>query len=426
MAYLLGFDFVHGKIIGRSPHLPSGRFFVLPYGRGDPASGALGSGAMRWPRLTSQSRELLLAAALTVAVELELILSGRIDTIEQAAAALLITAPLAVRFRLPLQTLGGVIGGLLVVAALDGRPLAGTGLPAVAVLLALYAVGSRAGGARLALAACLSPPLLFAAFRLSGADLGTSLVVPAVMTIVGLVVGRALYALRFEADAFAEREGELERERDQQARAAVTEERRRIARELHDVIGHSISVMGVQAGAVRSVLHEDQVREREALLGVERTGRQAVVEMRRLIGLLRTAGDVFDGPVPSLVRVEQLVADLRDVGLVADLRVHGDLHGLSPGVDLAGYRIVQEALTNVLKHAPGATVEAIVCCSERELVIEVTDDGIGRSPLSAGGGSGHGLLGMRERVALYGGDLVAGPRPSGGFGVHARIPLEPP
>ena len=382
--------------------------------------------AMRWLRLETRGRELLLAVAMTVAVEFELVLSGRVDTVGQVAAALLITAPLAVRFRWPLPALSAVVGGLVLVGALDGHPLSGSGLPAVAVLLALYGLGSRAGAVRLALGACLSPAALFAAFRLSGADVGTSLAVPVLLTGVGLVVGRALGVLRFEADEFAEREARLHRERDERARVAVAEERRRIARELHDVIGHSISVMGVQAGAVRSVLRDDQVREREALLAVERAGRQAVGEMHRLIGLLRAADETLDGPAPSLSQVEQLVADMRNAGLTVTLSVHGDTHSLPPGADLAGYRIVQEALTNVLKHAPGASVETRVCCTEQELVIDVVDDGGGGNSSRAGSqnSSAHGLLGMRERVALYGGELVTGPRPGRGFAIRARIPIE--
>jgi signal transduction histidine kinase len=192
---------------------------------------------------------------------------------------------------------------------------------------------------------------------------------------------------------------------------------------LHDVIGHSISVMGVQAGAVRTVLREDQRREREALLAVERTGRQAVGEMRRLIGLLRTNEDGAAAPTPSLLRVEQLAKQMRDAGLGVHLCVRGDLQALSPGVDLAGFRILQEALTNALKHAPAADVHASVSCDERALTIEVIDDGAGAAQPSTGH-VGHGLLGMRERATLYGGELVVGPRPGGGFAVHARLPLE--
>ena len=205
----------------------------------------------------------------------------------------------------------------------------------------------------------------------------------------------------------------------------MADERRRIARELHDVIGHSISVMGVQAGAVRSVLRDDQRREREALLAVERTGRQAVGEMRRLIGLLRTQEDALADPAPSLRRIEQLVSDMRDAGLAVRLSVHGDLSVLSPGADLAGYRIFQEALTNALKHAPGALVDATVTCSSKALEIEVIDDGHA-TPRSAANHVGHGLVGMRERVSLYHGELVTGPVPGGGFAVRARIPLEVP
>jgi signal transduction histidine kinase len=183
--------------------------------------------------------------------------------------------------------------------------------------------------------------------------------------------------------------------------------------------------MGVQAGAVRSVLRDDQQREREALLAVERTGRQAVGEMRRLIGLLRPDDNGVADPTPSLRRVEQLISDMHDAGLAVGLSVRGDLRVLSPGVDLAGYRIIQEALTNALKHSPDARVEARLCCTHHELDIKVIGTGAGPSRATSGE-VGHGLLGMRERTALYGGELTAGPTPTGGFSVHARIPLDGP
>jgi signal transduction histidine kinase len=145
--------------------------------------------------------------------------------------------------------------------------------------------------------------------------------------------------------------------------------------------------------------------------------------MRRLIGLLRPDDDVVGDPTPSLRRAEQLVGELREAGLSVRLSVHGDLSKLSAGVDLAGFRILQEALTNALKHAPGASVEASVSCTADELAIEVIDDG-SATPQNSSGHVGHGLLGMRERVSLYGGELVTGPSPTGGFAIHARIPLE--
>jgi signal transduction histidine kinase len=376
---------------------------------------------MRWARLAPRTREVLLAAGLAVAVEIELALSDRM-TFGRAAAALLVTLPLAFRLRFPVLALVLVVAGFVVEAALGGNPTTGPVFPVIAVFLALYAVGSRTRGVRLAVGAAVSLTGLFVASRLAGADLGSSFVVPPLVTTCGLVIGGALGALRFEADTFAERASELERERDERGRVAVAEERRRIARELHDVIGHSISVMGVEAGAVRSVLRKDQQREREALLAVERTGREAVGEMRRLIGLLRTEDDGIGEPSPSLRRVEQLIGEMRDAGLAVRLKVEGDLSLIPPGVDLAGFRIVQEALTNALKHAAHANVEARITCTEHELEIEVTNDG-STQPMPDGH-AGHGLLGMRERTSLYGGELTTGPREGGGFTLHARIPLE--
>jgi signal transduction histidine kinase len=372
---------------------------------------------MRWLRLTPATREAVLAVGLTVALELELHPGPA-----AAVTALLITLPLALRLRFPLAVLTLVAAGTVATAALGGKPVNGPILPVVAFLLALYAVGSRTRGVRLAAGAMVSFAGLFTALLVSSRNIGDSFALSILVTAAGLVVGGALGVLRYESDLFDERASELERERDERARVAVADERRRIARELHDVIGHSISVMGVQAGAVRSVLRDDQGREREALLAVERTGRQAVDEMRRLIGLLRTDDDATGDPAPSLRRAEQLAGDMRDAGLAVCLSVHGDLSALSPGIDLAGYRILQEALTNALKHSPAAHVDATVSCSAEALAIEVINDGA--TPATPGNHVGHGLVGMRERASLYGGQLVAGPRADGGFAVRARIPLE--
>lgn len=380
---------------------------------------------MWFARLTPRRRELLLAFGLTVAVELELALSRHLWTPARGAAALLITVPLAFRLRFPLAVLAAVVAGVVAVAGLGGVGFSGPVFPVIAVLLALGAVGSGTRGIRLAFAAGVTLSGLFAASLLADADPGGGFAVALLVTAAGLVIGGALGVLRFESEVFDERAAALERERDERGRVAVAEERRRIARELHDVIGHSISVMGVQAGAVRSVLRDDQWRERDALLAVERTGRQAVGEMRRLIGLLRPDQDGVGDPTPSLRRVEQLVSEMHNAGLAVRLRVSGDLDRLSAGIDVAGFRILQEALTNVLKHAPHANVEASVSCTDHGLEIDVINDG---DTASRGDRehAGHGLLGMRERVSLYGGELVTGPREGGGFAVYARIPLEAP
>ena len=238
----------------------------------------------------------------------------------------------------------------------------------------------------------------------------SDLVLAAASVLGALAVGRAVRVMGFETDLLEARTSQLERERDEQAQAAVAEERARIARELHDVIGHSISVMGVQAGAVRRLLAPEQAREREALLAVERVGRDAVEEMHRLLGFLRSNGErVTPGTPLTLQRVDDLVAEMRRAGLEVDLHVDGQLDDLSAGRALAAFRILQEALTNVLRHAPGARVSASLRRTAAELQIEVADDG-GARPGTRPGGGGHGLVGMRERAALYGGTLEAGPR----------------
>jgi signal transduction histidine kinase len=372
--------------------------------------------------LTEARREILLAAGLTAALESELGVLGRM-TPARAVAALLVTVPLALRLRFPVTVAAVAVSGVVVEAALGVR-LPDEYSAVLALLIALLAVASAPSDRQLTIGGGVAfAGLIAAGVILDGPHVGSVVAASAVVGL-GLLVGRALSVLRFETDALAQRASELEQERDERARIAVAEERRRIARELHDVIGHSISVMGVQAGAVRSVLRADQLREREALIGVERTGRQAVAEMQRLLGLLRADDGATAAPTPSLRRAAELVGDMREAGLVVRLTVHGDVSSLAPGVDLAGFRVLQEALTNALKHAPDARVEAQVRCTEGALEIDVSDDG-GQAPATPNGPAGHGLLGMRERVSLYGGELATGPRPDGGFQVRACIPLDP-
>jgi signal transduction histidine kinase len=218
-----------------------------------------------------------------------------------------------------------------------------------------------------------------------------------------------------------ERAARLELEREAEARAAVAEERARIARELHDVVGHSVSVMTVQASGVRRLLHPDQEREREALLIVEQTGREALAEMRKLVGVLRRPEEAPAlAPQPSLRHVEKLVDHVRESGLDVDLKVEGEPNNLPASVDLAGYRLVQEGLTNTVKHAKASHADVLVRYGHGEVEVEVSDNGNGTG---GGEGSGHGLVGLRERIAVVGGELEAGPRPGGGFHVRARLPM---
>ncbi len=208
-----------------------------------------------------------------------------------------------------------------------------------------------------------------------------------------------------------------------EAMRAVAEERQRIARELHDVIAHSVSVMTVQAGAVRRLLLPDQQRERQALETVEATGRQALTEMRRLVGLLREQGAMPEfAPQPSMRTLDVLVGTVREAGLPVELAVEGEPRDLPPGIDLSAYRVVQEALTNALKYAGPARAWVTVRWRERELELEIANDG--RSATSVGDGGGHGLAGMSERVSLYGGSIETGVRRGGGFVVTAHLPFE--
>ena len=233
-------------------------------------------------------------------------------------------------------------------------------------------------------------------------------------------VGRLVETRREHAAQLAERATALESEGSEHARLAIAEERARIARELHDVVAHSVSVMVVQAGAERLALGEQRPQTREALTAIERTGRHALVEMRRLVGMLRSADDeIALAPLPSLDHLDALAEHVTRAGLPVRVEISGGRRELPPGIDISAYRIVQEALTNSLKHAGPARATVRVRYGPDELEIEVLDDGRGGEP---GMGIGHGLAGMRERVAVYGGELEAASANGSGFRVRARLP----
>jgi signal transduction histidine kinase len=220
----------------------------------------------------------------------------------------------------------------------------------------------------------------------------------------------------------AERTRELEREQAVNAARAVLDERVRIARELHDVVAHHVSVMGVQAGAARRVLARQPDRAEEALAAIESASRQAVVELHRLLGLLRQGTDDGDlAPQPQMGQLATLVGQMRDAGLPVELTIEGEQRPLPPSVELSAYRIVQEALTNTLKHAGPATATVTVRYGEGAVDIDVRDDGTVAAP--APNGRGNGLLGMRERVGLLGGSLQIEHQPGAGFLVRAHLPI---
>jgi signal transduction histidine kinase len=232
------------------------------------------------------------------------------------------------------------------------------------------------------------------------------------------------FALRMrgeQAEAAETRAARAEREREAAARVAVAEERARIARELHDIVAHAVSVMVLQVGAVRMKLPHALEEDRDALGGVEQVGRTALAEMRRLLGAMRRDGDDVElAPHPGVDQLDALVNDVGRAGLPVRLHVDGDPFPLPRAIDVSAYRIVQEGLTNALKHAHASRVDVTFHYRPEELAIEVRDDGEGRS---TGDGFGHGLVGVRERVKIYGGAMSAGRVPRGGFVLDVRLPI---
>jgi signal transduction histidine kinase len=248
-----------------------------------------------------------------------------------------------------------------------------------------------------------------------------SILFPAAVATLCWLVGRDVRTRTRLAAELHEGAARLAEQRAAEAREAVAEERRRIAREMHDVVAHNISIMVIQATGARQILPLDPGRAEQAAARIGRAGRDALAEMRLLVGALETLPD--EGPAPSLATLPALVERARHAGLDVDLRVHGSPRPLPPGAELAAYRIVQEALTNAIKHAACAPTEVDVRWSARALELRIADRGDGDRPPGLEGG-GHGLVGMGERVRVYRGELRAGPRAGGGFEVVASIPVE--
>lgn len=249
-----------------------------------------------------------------------------------------------------------------------------------------------------------------------------SLVFTPLSFAIAWLVGYALHERTTRTEAAEERADRAERDREAAARVAVAEERARIARELHDVVAHAVGVMVLQVGAVRHRMPESDAETRQALENVEKAGRTALAEMRRLLGAMRREDEQAElSPQPGLADLDRLLDDVRAAGLEVRLNVHGDPVPLPPGLDLSAYRIVQEAVTNTLKHAQAHHADVEVTFEPGDLLVEVRDDG--RGP-STSDGLGHGLVGMRERVKIFGGDMSAGGAPGGGFVVRARLPLD--
>ncbi|HKV30554.1 MAG TPA: histidine kinase [Candidatus Dormibacteraeota bacterium] len=344
------------------------------------------------------------------------------DQLEGSPAVLLCTLPLLVRRRWPIPVLIlAVIGFSIAQNATNLAALIGGVTAAVSVglytrqeILAWLAVAGSALVIALEFGhgptSTLPIPGAALAFILLGAS---------------FLAGREISTRQQQLNQQRERAGKLEEEHAEAIKAAAEAERRHIARELHDVVAHTVSVMVVQAGAARQILMEKPEAARESLQNVENTGHEAMAELRRLLGVLGENGSQAPplAPQPGLDGLEALAARVREAGLPVELRVEGPPLLLPPGMEVAAYRIVQEALTNALKYAGGAKTEVVVRNTPDELELEVVDEGLIVNPSD---GIGRGLVGMQERIALFGGTVEAGKRPEGGYAVRARFPLKQP
>lgn len=339
-----------------------------------------------------------------------------------AICALVAAVPLAWRRMAP-TAVGLVCAGVIAVRAAWGLPLDGMAL-LVTALVAAYSVGRHRaptqGALTVAAMVVLSWIGLFGLPQRGPYDYVFGLLwlgAPA-------VAGGTLRTQVRRAELAADRAVRAELLRDEHTRQAMQAERGRIARELHDTVAHAVSVMVLHAGAVRSRLPEELPSEKDALAQAEESGRRAIAELRRLLGVLRSDTGLQDTePQPTLAQVARLADAARHDGLLVDFRVDGQARPLEPGLEVTAYRIIQEALTNVRKHARARAVSILVAYDGDGLRVRVTDDGVGSR--SGNGTSGFGLLGMKERVAVYGGSLRLGAAPSGGFEVDAALPLRP-
>jgi signal transduction histidine kinase len=326
------------------------------------------------------------------------------------ALALLQVAPLLVRRRYPVAVLAVVAAA----CALDTAVYT-SGVPVAAAVAAYTVAAERGRMESLVVASIAAFGVALTALAADGPSQALGDLVP---FAAAWVFGDNLGTRRAYTRALEERAERLEREQEREAARAVAEEQARIARELHDVIAHNLSVMVVQAAAAKDVFDARPEDAREALGTIEATGRGALAELRRLLSAVRGDGADF-APQPDLRQLDELIEQVRTAGLQVVLQIEGDPRPLPAALELSAYRVVQEALTNTLKHAHASSVEVALRYCDDALDVEVRDDGTGNGD---GPGTGHGLIGMRERVGVFGGSLDAGPAPGGGFAIAARFP----
>ncbi len=346
--------------------------------------------------------------------------TGPGSTVTRIAFTLAVTLPLLVRRRAPFAVAVFISAVTVAWALAADRPESGT-FPFPSLLFAIFSVALYGRSTLTAAIGGLIPVgamvvALNTDFNSGTPSVGNTAILvffcSGAWTAGWLVRRRAMQARRAYEES-----GEL-------ARSAVAEERARIATELHDIVAHSVSIIAVQAGAAEQQLERHPDAAREHLAAVRRTAREAMSEMRRLLDVLRADGTTY-APQPGLSRLQDLIDEVRGAGVPVDLIEEGERRELPAGIDLVAFRVIQESLTNVRKHAGGAPAHVALRYGARELEVEITNDaGRARAAMNGGGGGGNGLFGMRERVRLFGGRFEAGAQAGGGFRVHAQLPLE--
>jgi signal transduction histidine kinase len=375
-------------------------------------------------RLIVGKRDLLLGVVIAGLLAAEYLTDRTLsisDLVAGCAVSVGIGTLVALRHCLPLALLGATT---ILITLRAFIPPGGDGVAwGIVSLLAIYTVASECNGweARIGLSLTVILAGSILVYDESNWNIGDVLFF-ALLGGAPWAFGRAILHRREREQLLEQQTVILERNREQDMRRAMEEERARIARELHDVVGHALGVIVLQADGGRRVLGTEPDETERALKTIERTGREALTEMRRLVAMLRASDEQLGLlPQPGLADLDALAAQVRSSGLPVDVVVLGDPSPLPPGVDLSAYRIAQEGLTNVLKHAGRAQATVTVRYTAGEVAIEVTDDGAGLADAN-GDGTGHGLTGIRERVAMFGGEVEAGPQDRGGYAVVARLP----
>ncbi|HUE05826.1 MAG TPA: sensor histidine kinase [Acidimicrobiales bacterium] len=382
--------------------------------------------ANRWRRINLERLDQVVALLLAVQIELHVWHAASANRILPALGGLIFTVPVAFRRRWPLAGMVVVLSAdalKTIIAPGSSGPLSDAAGILPALLLLSYGVGAFAPPRRSVWVVALTI-VVSTANSLATPGKASSIPVNVVfIAVLPYVFGRMMRARREHARTRREEAERIDAGRDARAQWAVSEERIRIARELHDVIAHSVSVMVIQAGGARLVMDTDPDRAESSLRSVERAGRDALAEMRRLLGLLDGRPDDALAPQPGLGDIDMLLARARAAGLDAAFHVEGEPAAVPPALDLCAYRVVQEALTNAVKHAAPTHADVRVRWQADSLELEICNEGP-RTPKGAPTpGGGHGLVGMRERLALHDGTLTAAAAPGGGFTVHAVFPL---